>query len=475
MRSRTSLVAVVGALLAGCASTHGLTTQAPLRDANELKSAQSFKQTATLDAAWPAADWWAELKDPQLDALITEALRDSPTLAVAQARTRRALAQAGIADAARYPQLDASADATRERFPANSFIPPPYAGNWSTLSELSVTLSWELDFWGKNAALHSGAVDQARAAAIDAGAARLALSVSIAHAYVQLQRAYLLLDVAQATLAQRQQIYSLTQERNAAGLDSRLELKQAESALPQSREEIAQLNETIELTRNQLAALLGQGPDRGLAIARPAADALADRALPARLPAELLGRRPDLAAQRWRIESARQGITAARATFYPNVNLTALVGFQNLGPAGLITAANREIGVGPAVSLPLFDAGRRRSELATRDAEYDAAVEQYNQTLADALRDVVDQLTSMRSVAEQRAQQREGLATAQEAYDLAILRYREGVGNYLQVLITQTQLLEQRSLDAELRARSLDLSINLIRALGGGVIWSKQS
>lgn len=461
--------ALAGLMLSACATPHGLAPQARVRSADELKSGQSLAVVPSRDDAWPRAHWWTALGDRQLDQLIEEALRDSPTLEIAQARTRRALAQAGVENAALYPQLTGNASATREEFPGHSLIPPPYAGSWNSLSELSATLSWELDLWGKNRAAHASAVDEARAAAIDASAARLALSVSIAHAYVQLQRAYLQLDVAQATLAQREQIYSLTQERNAAGLDSRLELKQAESALPQSREQIAQLNELIELTRNELAALLGQGPDRGIAIERPAASELAEFALPSRVPAELLGRRPDLIAERWRIEAARQNITGARAAFYPDVNLAALVGFQSLGPSGLLTAASREVGVGPALSLPLFDAGRRRAQLAVRDAEYDADVEQYNQTLADALRQVVDQLASMRSVAEQRTQQREGLATAQEAYDLAILRYREGVGNYLQVLTTQTQLLEQRSLDADLRARALDLSVNLVQALGGGL------
>jgi outer membrane protein TolC len=146
----------------------------------------------------------------------------------------------------------------------------------------------------------------------------------------------------------------------------------------------------------------------------------------------------------------------------------ALAGFQTLGPATLVTAGSRQIEAGATVSLPIFDAGKRRGVLAGRDSEYDIAVEQYNQAIADALRDVVDQIDSFRSVAEQRVQQREGLATAQDAYDLATLRYREGVGNYLQVLTTETQLLSQRSLDADLRARSLDLSINLSRALGGG-------
>ena len=125
-------------------------------------------------------------------------------------------------------------------------------------------------------------------------------------------------------------------------------------------------------------------------------------------------------------------------------------------------------GAGPAVTLPIFDAGRLRGNLAGKDADYDIAVEQYNQTLADAMRDVVDQLASFRSVDEQRAQQQQALATTREAYDLALLRYREGLGNYLQVLSAEQPLLAQQSLDADLRARELELSINLVRALGGG-------
>src|SRR5581483_5398837 len=190
--------------------------------------------------------------------------------------------------------------------------------------------------------------------------------------------------------------------------------------------------------------------------------------LPSRIPSELLGRRPDILADRLRIEAARHGIDNARAQFYPDVNLSAFVGFQNLGPTALVSAANREVGAGPAISLPIFDAGRRRGNLAVRDSEYDIAVEQYNQALADAMREVVDQLASFKSIDQQRHEQREGLSTAQDAYDLATMRYREGVGNYLQVLTTETQLLAQRSLDADLRARSLDSSINLARALGGG-------
>ena len=455
-------------LAAGCASTSGLSTQASLRDSNALASQKSLAGTAVTPASWPRSDWWTSLGDRELDRLIDEALAGSPTLKVAAARTRKALSFAETSKAALYPRVDASYEGTRERFAEHGLVPPPAAGTWSTVHRLQATLNWELDFWGKNRAAFESALGEVRAAEVDAYAARLALSANIAQAYVQLQRAYLQLDIAQSTLKEREQIFALTRDRNAAGIDSRLELKQAESALPATREQIAQLDETIALTRNQLAALLGQGPDRGLSIGRPDAHSLGTVALPASLPAELLGRRPDLVAERARVEAAQKDIAVAKAEFYPNVNLIAFIGLQSIGSAGFLSAASRTLGAGPAMSLPIFDAGRLRGNLAGKNADYDIAVESYNQTLADALRDVVDNLASFRSVAEQRREQAQALSTAQEAYDLALLRYREGIGNYLQVLSAEQPLLAQQSLDADLKSREISLSIDLVRALGGG-------
>jgi len=455
-------------VLAGCASTAGLAPQLSAVPTDQLAADRSLAGAPVSPAAWPAADWWTRYGDPQLDALIDEALAGSPTLAVAEARTRKAAAGVAAAEAARAPRVDASLGSTRERFSANGLTPPPLGGSTRTINTLQATLSWEADFWGRNRAAYEAAVGAAHAADVDAHAARLALSTSIASTYAELQHAWLQRDVAEATLRQRESILALTRDRVAAGLDSRLPQKQAEAALPATREDIARLDERIALSRNALAALLGAGPDRGLAIARPQPAALVPVALPSTVPAELIGRRPDIVAQRWRIEAARQDIAAAKAEFYPNVNLLAFAGVQALGGANLFTAASRMLGIGPAVTLPLFDAGRLRAGLASRDADYDIVVGQYNQLVADALRDVVDQLASLQSVATQRKEQRDALATAQEAFDLALLRYREGLGDYLQVLSAQQPLLNEQMQEADLRSRELVLSINLVRALGGG-------
>ena len=453
---------------AGCADLGVRPPHAALRDAGSLAAQRSLAGAPVSPAAWPAEDWWHAFGDPQLDQLITEALAGSPTLKVAEARTRAALALADAGKAVLYPQVNAGARAAHQRFPGHGLVPPPAAGSWGTVYQLDATLSWELDFWGKNRAAYDGALGRARAAEVDAHAARLALTSEVALAYAQLERAYLELDVATTSLEDRQKIYDLTRERNAAGLDSALELRQAEAALPAMRERIEQLHEAIGLTRHQIAALLGQGPDRGLAIERPAARGLASLALPSKLPAELLGRRPDLVARRWRVEAAGRDIAAAKAQFYPNIDLVGLIGLQSLGSAGFLTAASRTVAAGPALTLPVFDAGRLRANLAGKDADYDVAVEQYNQALADALRDVADQLTALRSVQAQRTEQAQAIAATREAYDLAVLRYREGIGNYLQVLSAEAPLLEQRRLDADLHARELAVSINLVRALGGG-------
>ena len=455
-------------LLAGCASTAGLSTRSQPGSAAELAARATLAAAPVATASWPHGDWWTSLGDPQLDRLIDEALAGAPFLKAAAARTRAALAQARVAGASLAPRVDADFALNREHPSERGTTPLPAGRNTATLHQLEATLSWEIDFWGKQRESYEAALGLASVAEVDAYAARLALSVDIAQAYVQLQRAYRQLDIAEATLKQRDQVYALTRDRNAAGVDSLLEVKQAESALPATREEIARWHEAIALAKNQIAALLGKGPDRGLDIVRPNAAAGGTVTLPTALPADLIGRRPDLTAQRLRIEALTHDIASAKAEFYPNINLAAFVGLQSLGAAGFLSGASRTWGVGPAVSLPIFDAGRLRGNLAARNAGYDVAVEQYNQMLADALRDVVDRIASFRSVDEQRAAQQHAVATAREAYDLALLRYREGLGNYLQVLSTESQWLAQQGLDADLEARRLSLSVSLVRALGGG-------
>jgi outer membrane protein TolC len=181
---RAASALFVTLLAAGCASMNGLSTQASMSSANTLAAQKSLADAAVSAAAWPATDWWRSFNDPQLDQLMNEALAGSPTLKVAAARTRKALAFADVSKAALSPQVNGSASSTRERFSERGLIPPPLGGSWSTVNELQVTLGWEIDFWGKNRAAYESAMGSARAAEVEAYAARLALSTNIAQAYV---------------------------------------------------------------------------------------------------------------------------------------------------------------------------------------------------------------------------------------------------------------------------------------------------
>ncbi|MDE2275335.1 MAG: TolC family protein, partial [Burkholderiales bacterium] len=190
--------------------------------------------------------------------------------------------------------------------------------------------------------------------------------------------------------------------------------------------------------------------------------------LPAHVPAELLGRRADITAARWRIEAAGSAIRSARAQFYPNIDFTAFIGLNSVGLDRLLRAGSEQRGIGPALTLPVFDAGRLRANLRGKSADYDAAVESYNSTVIDAVHEAADAIASVQSVARQQAQQAQAQAAAEAGYALAVQRYQAGLGNYLTVLNAETGVLAQRRLAADLKARALDSQITLARALGGG-------
>lgn len=465
---RISHVAALAALVAGCASDAGLKPQARLRDADQLHAAATLARVPVSPAAWPARDWWRRYGDPQLDRLVDEALASNPNMRIADARVRQAAAAAGIAGAALSPQVTGAARSNRVEFSENSNVPKPLAGSWKWSNEASLNFSHELDFWGKNQATLDAAMGREKAAEAETEAARLVLTVGVTQTYLKLSQLYAQRDLGDAVLQQRRQILALTERRVAASVDSQTDLKQAQLAIPLASTDIATADEAIALVRAQLAALLGAGPDRGAAIARPQLTLARPAAVPATLPSTLLARRPDVVAQRWRVESLGRDIDAARAQFYPSVNLNGLIGLQSLGFSHLLQGGSMIAGAGAGLSLPIFDGGRLRGNLALRDADYDVAVEAYNQTLIEALRDVVSQLVSIEWLAERGALQAQALDSARQAYDLAVQRYRAGLGNYLQVLAAQSQVLQQQHAQIDLDTRAFDLDMQLARALGGG-------
>ncbi|RNF85111.1 efflux transporter outer membrane subunit [Montanilutibacter psychrotolerans] len=468
-RASTVLAAIaVGLILAGCASTGGLAPEGQLLDVDGLASRHSLDKASFSDADFPPQAWWRTLGDPQLDALIDEALAGAPSLDAADARARQAVAQAGLADAARKPTVGATAQYSGVLIP-ESVAPEPIGGEYRGVGLIGLNLAFSPDLWGGHRARWQAALGQARAAEVDAQAARLALSSNIAGAYVALAQAH---DAEAVAIAERQRAsrwLDLGQQRVKAGLDNQMQIRAAQSTVAAAELQAQAARQQIESARNAIAALLGKGPDRGLEIARPALSSAASPTLPSMLPSELLGHRPDVVAARWRVEAASQGIKASKAEFYPSINLSALVGIAagNLGDLFSRDAALAQ--GGPAISLPIFDGGRLRNQLARSDAAYDLAVADYNQSVVAALREVTDAVQSARSLDAQIASADRARDAAAAAHQLATTRYRAGLGTQLDVLVAQRPLLQLEQQRTVLRAQRLLAAIDLDRALGGGL------
>ncbi|MFZ4481445.1 MAG: efflux transporter outer membrane subunit [Rhodoferax sp.] len=449
-------------LLAACAAPVDIQPQATLRDAPSLGLKAEQDPAAAIDARW-----WREFGDAQLDRLVDEALRGNPSLGVAQARLLRARAGADMADAASGPQVNLGIDMLRQKFTATGMVPPPLGGAIYDTGTAQFTGSWELDFFGKNRAALDAALGNARAAQADADAARTLLASSVARSYFQLLRLNEQMAIVRRLLAQREQVLRLVKERVEAGLDTRLELRQSEGTLPEARQQIEALQEQISLTQHAIGALLGR-PEAALNLVVTAQAALKDSTPAMTVPADLLGRRADIAAARWRVEAATQDVGNARSQFYPNINLVAFAGVSSIGLDRMLGAGSEQWGLGPALRLPIFDGGRLRANLRARSADLDAAIESYNAAVIDAVRDVLDQLASAQSIRRQQAEQRAAMALAENAYSIAQQRHQAGLVNLISVLNAETALLAQRRQNVDLAARALDSRVALLRALGGG-------
>lgn len=460
-----TLVTALTLALAGCASSGGLHPNGTLTDPSTLDSAHSLAGVTDPSAAWPRTDWWSGLGDPQLDALIKEALLNNPGLAVADARARAAQAEAGVADAARKPTLNVGASIAGARFPDGT----PVGNGHFGLAEFGYgSFKWGLDLWGGKRAAWQAALGASRASEIDARAARIELSGNVARAYAQLGYAFAQEDLAAGELKRAQQSRTLTAQRVTAGIDNQIALKQSDGEVATAEQDVALARRAVDAARSSLSVLLGKGPDRGSEIARPSLLTPAELAVPEDLPVELIGHRADLVAARWRVEAASKSIKAAKTSFLPDISIGALAGVLQLGGGNPFTLPHRFYEAGPSLSLPIFDGGRLRANLAGKDAQYDLAVAQYNQTLVGAVNEVADDVSALQSLHQQIAAQQRAQAAAQQAWDLALQRYKAGIGSYLEALSVRQQLLVANRGMAALQAQQVDRSVQLIQALGGG-------
>lgn len=451
---------LLAALLSGCAAID--TQPLPL---SQVEGAALGLQSSQI--SWPEDQWWLRYHDPQLNQVIEQALQQSPSLQIVEARLRKAQALVGNARAVQLPQVDANYSLTRQRYSERYSTPAPYAGSMYTDNSLRLNVGFDLDFWGKNRALYASALSQQDAASADIQVARNALISAVTQSYFNLQNALAQASMLKTLEQQYQEILTITEQRINAGLDTEVELQQARSSLASTRAQQLQAEGNAQLLRNQIASLMGFGPSAGEQLTAVSL-ALPAQLLPTQIPMELLGRRPDILVAKLAIEASQSKIDAAKADFFPNINLNAFAGFLSLGADNLLHGDSGVYGVGPAISLPIFHGGALNAQLHARQAETDEAIATYNQRVIDSVREVADAISAIHTLQARQQQQQQAYDAIALARDIAVERYKSGLGDYVQVLLAQNTVTQQALLTTDLRVQAFNLDAQLATALGGG-------
>lgn len=463
MKGRHCAMVVMALICASCAGLPAKQKPAQLSGAVPLDS---------LDGAgggvWPAKEWWTRYQDSTLDQLIKLATATSPTLATAHARYDSARQSVRIAGAASGARVDAVADVDRQRLSDNGLIPPQLLGfYWYNQADLGLQASYTFDWWGKQRDAVEAAMDQAHAAQADRSAAALMLASSIADAYFGWQADQSRLALARQRADVVQQEGAIAAARVRADLDSADTTRRSQLDLAAAREQIAALEGSAKLRVVAIAALVGRPPSELPALqAKPLPEFPGN--LPDNVKIDLISRRADITASRWRVEAAERNSDSARAEFYPDVTINALLGLSSIDVGRLLEYGSRVPQASAAIHLPLFDAGRLKARYGATQAAIDSAVAAYQDTLVSAARDVATQVSTRAQLAAQREQRAREVDAALQLRDSASARVRQGITDSRMELTATESWIEQRDALLMLDAAALSADIALQRALGGG-------
>jgi outer membrane protein, multidrug efflux system len=425
-----------------------------------------------LDAAsggeWPAAQWWRRYQDPTLDQLVDLALATSPTLGTAHARYDSAVQSVRVAGAASGARVDASADMSRTRLSDNGLFSPQLLGfTWYNQADLGLQASYTFDWWHKQRDSVEAAMDQAHASQADRSAAALMLASSVADTYFGWQADQSRLELAREQERTVWQVREVIAARVAGDLEPGDSLTSADLTVAAAREQIAGLEGSAKLRVVTLAALAGVSIAQ-LPPLQPKPLPMLASALPDDVRIDLISRRADVTASRWRVQAAEMDQLAARAEFFPDLTVNALAGVQSVDVSTLIEYGSRVPQISAAIHLPIFDAGRLKARYGASQAAINAAVSTYQQAVVDAARDVAMQAATRAQISTERTQRVIQVEAAQQMQASAAARGAQGVTDLRPQLSAHQTVLEQRDALLQLDAAALSADIALQRALGGG-------
>ena len=465
MRSaKTLLLAAMCTLLVACSIP-------PRPTQPELSSvAQTSGIPTKDDAAWPDRDWWTRYHDDDLNAIESMALAKAPDLAVAQARFAQATKSIDIARAAGGASVDGNVQLQRERLSDNGLIPPQFLGfNWYNEGDIGAQFKYDFDFWGSHRADIAANVDRARAAAAERESASNMLTAAVADAYFGWQLDMAHIGFSNESMALEQKIRSIANSRLQRGLDPYDVLHEADAELAAMREDVATFQWAAQMRRETIAALIGVSiSDVPEFHAHPLPAFTA--ALPASVGLDLIARRSEVEASRWRVEASLREIDIARAAFYPDFSISAMIGLSSLDLGKMFRAGSTVVDAGPALHLPIFEGGRLQARFGASQAALDSAIADYNKAVVDAAHDAANQALVLAQIEARRKERAGQIDAAERLYASSLARGKRGLTDARPEYSASIELIRQRDADTQLVAAGLSVEIALTKALGGGYV-----
>jgi NodT family efflux transporter outer membrane factor (OMF) lipoprotein len=457
-----------GLLAAGCAK--GPVYTKPTPQAQQQPLPESFKEAEGWKSAQPADQilrgaWWESFGDPTLNELEARINVSNETLKSADARFRQARALIRVNRAGLYPTVTTRPSIARERQSANR---PGGTGSSHATGDfaLPVDLSYELDMWGRVRGTVAVARAAAQASAADLETVRLSLHAELALDYYQLRSLDAQQQLLNDTVTAFQRALDLTQNRYRGGIASGAEVAQAQTQLETTRAQAIEIGLDRAQFEHALAVLVGEVPERFTVSAVPLG--VTPPSVPPALPSQLLERRPDIAAAERRVAEANAQIGVARTAFFPTLLFNAGIGFEATSIGDWFAWPSRLWSLGPAAVQTIFDGGKRRAVSDAAQANYDATVADYRETVLGAFQQVEDNLVALRILAKEAETQRAAVEAAQRSVELSTNRYKGGLGTYLEVVTAQSIALTNQRTAVGLLERRMTNTVLLIKALGGG-------
>ncbi len=435
----------------------------------------AFKETADWHVATPADEiprgaWWTVFHDSGLDVLEPQVETANQDLKAADANLRAARASIRVRNASRFPTVGASPSIGGERLSANRpYFNAANANNGVADLSLPLQLNYEVDLWGRIRRNIAAAREEAQATAADRQNVLLSLQAELAFDYFQLRAADAEQKLLNDTVAQYENALRVTNNRFTGGIAPKSDVTQAQTQLQAARVQASDVASQRAQFEHAIATLIGQPPS-ALSLPPSPLD-LTPPTIPPGLPATLLERRPDIAAEERRTAVANEQIGIARAAYFPSLVLSGAAGFESTSLVNLFNPSSFVYALGPALGQTFFDGGRRRGLSDQALAGYDRTVANYRQTVLTAYQQVEDSLVSLRVLSQEAEQQRQATAAARESQRIFNNRYVGGVDTYLQVITAQTTALNNQRNDIDILRRRMDSTVLLIKALGGG--WDR--